>query len=134
MSKAEELQSRMIELAKRTLSQTIEGKIKWTATDHEDEYVYPGSSTSLSVEMSNYANDDYSYRFCLLNGRGTVVEQLSDATSDPGHETLLAQLLQELYESARRSALDIDALIESAINDVDRGYEASDKWGDEPPF
>lgn len=136
MGKSEELRSRMIDLAKRSLKQTLEGKIKWTATDREDEYIYAGSNTSLSVENSNSPDDPYYYRFCLLNSRGNIVEQLSDEWPSPDHDVPWADLVQELYVSARRSALNIDALIDSAISDVDRGYESSDPWAstEESPF
>lgn len=132
MTESQNSTARLIKLAIQAFDRTENGSLSWAETDDPDLFLYSGSRTALMIESE--ANQNL-YRFKVLNDRGRVVEEVSrwrgqltgnaDPWDDPNVEY---EALKKLYESARRSALQVDATIEQAFQDLDAPAN------DEPPF
>lgn len=118
---------RLIEVAEALLDKTRKGEVSWRTMDDEDAFLYSGSRSSLVIDF-NSRRETFELR--LLNQRGTVVETLSTAEvstpTDPwaSGPAEWNDTLAHLHDAARRSALDIDGLIESTLADL----------REEPPF
>ena len=136
MSREEDVHQRVERLARKLLEQTRAGKLSWSDTDTEDQFLYSGSVSGVLI-------DKYSsrYELALLNARGTLVERIvANAPEVDGGvsaaEAALFDLFEDLYEAARREALNVDKIIDSLINDIDVGHKGSksNAFDDDPPF
>jgi hypothetical protein len=146
MNRDQHVHQRLVDLAKSLLKRTEDGNISWTTTDNESVFLFSGTNTS--VRVSSYIDDDNDMRtkMSLLNSRGTVVESLeSEFRRGPFDEVQPApwnQTLNDLYHSAKRSALNVDAVLDDLLADLDdenrtnraANEEKADPWSDEPPF
>ena len=121
---------RLFEIAAMLLNKTRSSALTWRATDDEDAFLYSGSKSSLIIDY-NPGQDEYELR--LLNQRGTVVESLTTAWEvvqnpspweDANRPAKWNDTLMQLHDAARRSALDIDGLLDSTLADIES----------EPPF
>lgn len=132
MSRDVNVRDRMVQLAKRLLEGTQEGRTHCSATDREETFLYSGTKTSVKIERFEDREDGESHRVTLLNERGSVVEELSTRTVSnyadgewqhdhaPWNETV-----ESLFEAARRDALNIDVLLDSVLEDIDKGYSGA---------
>ncbi|MEV0803929.1 hypothetical protein AB0I34_39990 [Kribbella sp. NPDC050281] len=137
MSTEKSVNDRLHELAKKSLERTLAGQISWRTTDDEEAFLFAGAKSSLIVDKWRDSDGDLSYVLRLLNPRGTLVESLQTAyvgeptrADDPWAGKTFEparwnETLELLYDAARRSALDIDAVLDAALNDLDI---------EEPPF
>jgi hypothetical protein len=149
MGKDEDVRNRMIAMAERLLEQTLAGRISWTQADEEDEYLYSGTAGSVLVSHTVRNYDLYSMH--LLNSRGTTVESLRTVRPDDPFTPPENELLERLFDAARREALGVDSLLDTLLVDIERGssnktstkttYSNDDPWAtekssydDEPPF
>lgn len=119
---------RLHEIATMLLQRTRADAVTWRTTDDEDAFLYSGSKSSLIIDYFP-GRDEYELR--LLNQRGTVVESLGTAWTSgvdpwdaPNQPAKWNKTLEQLHDAARRSALDIDGLLESTLADIEN----------EPPF
>jgi hypothetical protein len=148
--------SRMYELAEKLLEATKAGRISWSLTDKEDQFLYAGTNSSVTVELYEDRFEGASVQLCLLNSRGTVVDSLESATTRHEDHEIAApwnDILYDLYHSARRMAHNVDEAIESMLTDIEQGTPSrppqlkktrvDDPWAadpadngfsDEPPF
>ena len=97
----------MIELSQildGLIQRTMEGKLKWSRTVQNGRYT--ASVDAIPIEIVEIA--DPSYRLVILDESGDTIESLDyqDTTVEQD------QLLARLYVLARRSALDIDSVLE----------------------
>ena len=86
------------------IQRTTEGKLKWSRAVQNGKYT--AAVDAISVEIVEIA--DPSYRLDILDESGEIVESLNY------QETTIEQdqQLVRLYMLARRSALDIDSVLE----------------------
>ena len=86
---------------------TTEGKLKWSRTAQHDRFVT--SLDAISIVIAE--NEDFrpnSFSFSLLDESGVTIESLDYQDTTPQQDRELARL----YVLARRSALDIDSILE----------------------
>jgi hypothetical protein len=107
----EDMSDEMFRLARSLLQQTREGKIHWSTTDVETEFLF--SSTRSSALIAKILSG---YRLQLLNYAGAVIGAL-ETTRGRGVESsesdsVRHELLEELYYDARSNALAIQNTLE----------------------
>lgn len=131
MSTDRTLEERLVSIAQAALEQTKSGQMAWRTTDDEDAFLFSGSRTSLIVDVYPAQNR---FQLRVLNPRGTSVAEL-DGTYEPfspdravGNQTY--DLLENLHDAARRSALDIDVLLDSVLADVESATQPPPAGGD----
>ena len=99
----------MIELSQilsGLVQRTAEGKLKWTRSVQNGRFV--ASVDAISVTVSEDADFSFRYRLNILDESGETVESLGSLDLPPGEDEELARL----YALARRSAHDVDSLLE----------------------
>ncbi len=136
MSEHSSIPDRLMFLAQRCLDQTLQGVISWRTTDDINAFLFSGSKTSIIIDLFPQSSE---YEFRIVNDRGVIVEELLRApqpdADDPwvtDTQTKLRQqyeILEALHDAARRSALNIDELLDSALDDVISGFVEQ-----KPPF
>lgn len=117
------IRERLIEIARASLQRTQDGSMEWRPTDDEAAFLYSGSSTSLIID---YFPQDEQFQLRLLNGRGTVIgtletewdPDLSDPTPWGKTAAPWNEVLATLHDAAKRSALQIDVLLDSTLRDL----------------
>ena len=103
----------MIELSKiltGLVQRTTEGKLNWSRTVQNDRFVASVGAISVTIVDTGYivGTDEASYRLDILDEFGEMVESLGYQDTDGAQDRQLARL----YVLARRSALDIDSVLE----------------------
>jgi hypothetical protein len=124
MNSDDHLHNRMVSLATSLLDRTRAGSIAWTATDDERRFLFSGTNTSVSITSFVDEDDDNITSLSLLNSRGTIVESL-DSDFEPrapgsGYPPKSwNKVLDDLYHAARRSALNVDAMLDDLFAELD---------------
>ncbi len=104
-------------LLEKLLSKTREKDIRWHETANESAFRIALGDGLIRIEHSaDFENDEY-YAAYLQNRKGRTLDQIGplyavDATRE---------LLSELFEAARISALGVDDILESMVADVELG-------------
>jgi hypothetical protein len=96
------------------VQRTTEGKLRWSRTVAKDRFVTSVDAISVAIVDAgpipevNYETFRESYRLDILDESGDVVDSLGfkDTTGEQD------QLLERLYVLARRSALNVDSVLE----------------------
>lgn len=121
------IEARLFQLADRALAQTRAGVMAWRQTDDPAAFIFSGTKTSLIID---YYPRTKRYELRVINEDGRVVEELgrrpveevsSDdpwGAQDQNRRSQEYELFSNLHDAARRSAFDIDALLDSAFADV----------------
>ena len=126
MTTDDHLRDQMVELAKRLLRLTLDGKISWDETDKENEFIYSATNNSISISVKNTADMIGRYTLTVLNWRGTMVENLrSGYVKLPNATSFLKEaewntVLSDLYAVARKSALQVEKVIGDLLNDLEQ--------------
>lgn len=140
MTLDKDLHKRMLTLATNLLEATKVGKISWALTDKENRFLYAGTSSSVTVELTTDRDGDNHTTLSLLNSRGTTVDSIQSEYEPAGPDRWTAaswnEILDDLYYAARRVAHNVDEAIESMLTDIERGTPSpsADGYSDEPPF
>jgi hypothetical protein len=126
MTREQEVKGRLVEVARRALNQTQSGSMRWRSTDDDDAFIFSGSRTSLIVDFIPRAAE---YVLRVLNQNGTAIGELKsewtlsesdDPWSTPERKAATwNSVLEGLYSAARHSALDVDAMLEATLKDLD---------------
>lgn len=147
MSRESDVRGRMFKVASRLLKETLEGRVPWTPTDKEQEFLYSGTKSSVVISHHEDRDGDDVYTMSLLDTRGTVVEQLrSDYVPSQGafqptmEPAAWNDTLEQLHDAARREALNIDALLDGVLEDLEKGppppkppsKKVAPEWNDDP--
>jgi hypothetical protein len=107
----------LTKIASAALDQTDKGAMAWRTTDDEDAFLFSGPKSSLIIASVTASNPLFPRARILelrvLNNRGTVVETLRASSDDNSSE-----LLRLLYQAARRSALDVDGVLDTTLKDL----------------
>ena len=128
----------MVQLLGGLIQATSEGRIKWEpAKGRSDAFEYVGRASRVLIG-SRDDDSAYPYQLTILDNANRVVESLqtswsNDPFGDPEPEPWNADI-DELYQLARRSALNIDVAIRDLLRDAEQGYQAPDygEFGEEP--
>jgi hypothetical protein len=124
---AESREINILGVAGLLLKRTEEGRIRWKTTDQPDTYLFSGSASSVLASSYVDPEGDQNVTVRFLNSMGEEAGELkttwiSDADTwnsshdyQPGPNN---ELLGKLFEAARRSALRIDELLGSLVNDL----------------
>ena len=104
----------------RLIARTQEGKLKWSETVRGDEFAT--SVDAISIKISKPAltltlalATKEIYRLEILDESGRVVESLNSDDPTVDDQTTF----QRLHAAARRSALDIDSILEQLNKALD---------------
>src|SRR5450759_3165036 len=108
------------QLARRLLSLTVAKRISWSEADRPGMYLYSTSSSSVSVTNQDL-DDKQPYILTLHGESGSPVDSLSSHFHHPGEgeeEPALNTLLQDLYVAARRSAMNIEGILDALYSEL----------------
>ena len=98
------------EILKGMVHRTTEGKLRWNRTVENDRFVTSVGAISVAIVYTgfNVEEGDETYRLDIFDELGDVVESLGyqDTTG------LQDQEMARLFVLARRSALDVDSVLE----------------------
>ena len=118
MEKSKATENKMIELADQVLRSTRAGKLNWQEGVRRNSYTVHFPDISLSI----VENRDRLLTLELINDKGTVIETLSrHDLGDFGDSEDDGAKLREIYDIARRQAVDVDGTIGKAIEYLGRG-------------
>ena len=89
------------------VKRTAEGKLKWSRTVQDDRFVTSVDAISVAIVDTEHPRIS-SYRLDILDESGETIDSLSHQDTTEEEDEQLARL----YVLARRSALDIDSVLE----------------------
>jgi hypothetical protein len=105
---------RMVDIATELISQTSQGRVRWSTTDRDDVFQFSTTRASMTIEPGSRQQ---TFVLRVLNERGVQVEALAASgepfTRDPG-----GRELSELYELARRQALEVDDVLDTVLDEL----------------
>lgn len=131
---------RLVELVKRLNLATSKGDLEWQETDDTTAFMCIFDGPSVQIKSTD-RDGSYPYILLILNEEGNVVESLRSG-SDPWDDSEMG----ELYERARRSATNVDDIIDSILKDLPKipppqkpepepePEPEPSGYSDEPPF
>jgi hypothetical protein len=128
------MNNRFIDILKKLYRKTSAGVLKWQTTADEDAFRIGLGNGIIRINQLSTAEDEY-WRVRLFDAQGREVESVvtSLATLAPD-----LSFLPELFQLARRSALDIDSLLTSIDKDIEAGksmeIDDSPKGDEDIPF
>lgn len=135
MTSDEHMIPAMVELAGRLLAQTQKEKITWSPTDREGTFIFSSKDSSVMIGKKADAKGHEYTELLLLNGQGNEVGRLDNQHSDQVEvvyaESLMRpsgqydELLDDLFNNARRSALSINVALKDMLTAL--GDEESDE-------
>lgn len=110
---------RFLDSLRRLLERTDAGGVRWEKTADEQTFRIGLGEGVIRINRSRDHEGDYLYTASLLNAELQEVESASvwNVTTSRSPDTAF---LPDLFESARRSALNVSALLDS----IDRAIEA----------
>lgn len=128
---------RLEELVKRLNLATARGDLEWQPTDNETAFVCTFDGPSVEL-ISKDKDGAAPFILQVLNDKGNVIESITDRGDDPWADYNLA----ELYERARRSATNVDDILDSILKDLpsipppppQEPEPEPSGYSDEPPF
>ena len=110
------MKQEMLLLARALLELTRQEKIKWSATDRENQFLFSSTRSAMLIEGSfgNYDDEDEGdFILRLLNSGGSVAASIGVGLEDVDYEGTEAYLLlKQLYLVAQNTALEIDVTLE----------------------
>ena len=125
-------EQRLVALAEALLKQSEAGKLEWRETDKLKSFIHTGASATIAIEIDK--NGDYA--MSIINEDGLTLDSINSADyNDYGNaeDTAWAPILRQLYDAARRKALDIDTAIDGLLKEFGVGPPPpSYDYGDEP--
>src|SRR5947207_3346592 len=111
---------RLITLAETLVAKTNSGSIRWTwAADGQDSLAFRYETGNATVVSETVDHDGLApYRLSILNREGIEVEALEWASASGANFQAVRDLLTNLYDAARRNALDSDSVIKDLFDDL----------------
>jgi hypothetical protein len=110
------MRQEMLLLARTLLQLTRQEKIKWSATDQGNQFLFSSTKSAMIIQgtFGNYEEEDEGdFSLELLNSGGSVAASIETGLEDVDYgRTEAYQLLKELYLVAQNTALEIDATLE----------------------
>lgn len=103
------------DLIEKLTEKTDQKLVEWKTTPIENEFSVSFKDFSLTLFKGlNVGSDNAFIRLNIINARGKVIDQIFVNIKDEEGEQI-----EELYETARRRAFQIDRAIESMIRELD---------------
>lgn len=116
---------RLWQLASALVEATDSGRAAWAEAAEAGTFEFTGKAGTVSI--GSIDRDGYApYVVSLVDGNGLVVESVDSRESDSW-----SGLLHDLYAAARRTALNIDPLVDSLLEEI--GVLATHAQADAPP-
>ncbi len=112
--------SRVSKIVAALIDQTEKRNVQWSPTDDDEKFLYTGSGSSILVDTNGLLSPQ-PYWLKILNQRGTVIEEVAVKDADDpwsGADTLSSQVVK-LYGLARRSALQIDVVLDGVLKELE---------------
>ena len=100
----------------KLLERTNEDKVSWKPTANEDTFVAVVGNISTSVRGHGSSQRYQIVEFQILNAEGREIESY---TARVGSDSVIADKVMELYEKARRVALDVDSQLDDLLKALD---------------
>lgn len=99
-------------------------KLAWRTTASPNAFLTTLGEVSVAVSMISRGIDDPHYELEILDQQGRSVESLTTSRSglfgEPNPDAKLHNAcLKQLFEFARRSALDVDSTLDELIRELD---------------
>lgn len=110
--------SRVLKIVGALIAQTEKQNVQWSTTDDDEKFLYTGSGSSILVD-TNERVTPRPYWLKILNQRGTVIEEVEvqdDGWAEAGD---LSSQVIKLYGLARRSALEIDVVLDGVLKELE---------------
>ena len=104
---------KLLLLAEKLLDRTQIGQASWSPGSRDDTFIWSGTNASV-VLLSKDNDNAQPWIVRLVDGSGRTVEQATFVGGDRGWE-----MVNRLYQAARSDALDINATIDSLLDDLD---------------
>ncbi len=114
------MKSKAVRLVEALIRETNASRLLWEETSTSE--TYQASFPKYSVQIFsrfNSATDEEDMVISIINEEGTTVESIADTDLAGSMETPYRQM-QELHETARKTALGIDDAIDSLLEQL--GY------------
>ena len=103
-------------LVSQLIEATAGGRVKWADTADEDSFRTPFKAGSIRISAQASTDEDgvpdTDYYLVIINKDGKIADEYSSIEDDVK--------LGQLYELARRSARDSDAVINSILEELQR--------------
>ncbi|HWL37316.1 MAG TPA: hypothetical protein VNQ77_14125 [Frankiaceae bacterium] len=114
--------NRLWALAQRLIALTEQGKVSWSEGAAADSFQLAASSASVTI-ASRDADGRAPFQLDVYSDSGTVVDSLEselrwDEEAQVDYPAEWNDALETLYERAKRSALNIDTVIDSLIAEL----------------
>jgi hypothetical protein len=109
----------MKRIVEKLRSQTMAGSIKWKLTDDEKSFLHSTSNSTIVVtrRLGPYGGP---VELTVLNKQGREVERIN-TTVDEGNAKAE---LEDLWEFARQSALNVNKELDQVLEELDEGQKA----------
>jgi hypothetical protein len=108
---------RFIQLLGELLEVTRLARLRWQETAKEDAFRVGLGDGMVRIQSSANEDDDgRHYEVYLMNKQGRVVDELIAWRNSPNYD-----LLRDLYQEARSSALNMDDVVKSMLSDLREG-------------
>ncbi|WP_159024448.1 hypothetical protein [Streptomyces scabiei] len=118
-------------LINKLIAKTGEGRLEWSHENNSDPWArqsdtppsYTVSLTRGTISIWSVDGDDlHPFIFQIRGDRGQVVEQIETPrinVSDEREYSSFESSIKTLYQSARRNALNTDAVLRQMLEDLD---------------
>lgn len=107
------IENKMASLVVKLHCKTIEGKLRWSESVKNETYNLAFTDSLVSISHKSVVG----YFLKVYDGMATLVEEVPD-TAFLGGESLY-KILKEIYEGARRQAMNADKVIDDTLKDLD---------------
>jgi hypothetical protein len=129
--------NRLVPLAEELIRRTEAGRIRWN--DFGGGIAFEVKTPSASVLVDTVDGDgEQPYRLTVRNREGLPIDELAQewtTTSEGRRPSPWNDIMRDLYEIARRSAFDVDQLLDHFLEELDSPpQQAHEVFDDEPPF
>jgi hypothetical protein len=89
--------------------------LEWQSTGSDDAYSVSFETTGVVLKREERFDTGFDYRINLLNARGQVVDSFTD--NDLGDDFF--ELMRNLFETAKRTALGTEQVYDQVIGELE---------------
>jgi hypothetical protein len=122
--------AKIVDVVKKLHERVREGKVQWGQTESSDVYeaAFPLYAVRVGKRRSAIPDagpGEVDYVVAIYNAEGTLIEEIDDPglrEASSGEITGVAayNMMKDLYESARRSAMGVDEALDSLLSELDK--------------
>ena len=107
---------RFMQLINELHQATLDGRVRWEETAKEGVFRVGLGDGLVRIQSGSDDEDNFCVVVYLLNNQGRVVDELRVWENGEHYNLLL-----DLYQKARSSALNIDEVVDSMLSDLKTG-------------